>query len=148
LYCHLGSTVQVTRSGAAFVANQGYRGYGKYRLGGTLPTDHRYTGQKLDGTGLMYYGARYYDRQVGTFISPRPAGPRLVPDPTNVWDYNRFLYARGNPVKYNDPTGHCVFGLDTIVCVVVAAAVVGGTANAAGNAGSQIYQIGILIEQC
>jgi RHS repeat-associated protein len=63
---------------------------------------HRYTGQKLDlNTGLMYYGARYYDRHIGTFISP----DTLVPDPTNVWDYNRFAYARLNPLKYNDPTG-------------------------------------------
>jgi hypothetical protein len=39
----------------------------------------------------MYYGARYYDPAIGTFISPRPEGSRLVPDPTNVWDYNRFI---------------------------------------------------------
>ncbi|RIK26336.1 MAG: hypothetical protein DCC55_40030, partial [Chloroflexi bacterium] len=88
----------------AMVTNQGYRGYGKYRLGGALPTDHRYTGQKLDiDTGLMYYGARYYDRHIGAFVSP----DTLMPDPTNVWDYNRFGYARLNPMKYNDPTGHC-----------------------------------------
>jgi hypothetical protein len=40
---------------------------------------------------------------VGTFISP----DTLVPDPANVWDYNRFGYARLNPMKFNDPTGHC-----------------------------------------
>jgi RHS repeat-associated protein len=80
-----------------------YSGYGKYRLGGALPTDHRYTGQKLDvATGLMYYNARYYDRAIGAFISP----DTLVPDPTNVWDYNRFGYARLNPIKYNDASGH------------------------------------------
>jgi hypothetical protein len=50
----------------------------------------------------MYYGARYYDRQVGAFISP----DTLVPDPTNIWDYNRFAYARLNPLKFNDPTGY------------------------------------------
>jgi hypothetical protein len=50
----------------------------------------------------MYYGARYYDRTVGMFISP----DTLVPDPANLWDYNRFAYARLNPLKYNDPTGH------------------------------------------
>jgi RHS repeat-associated protein len=99
---HLGSTVLSTTSSGAFDVGQGYHGYGKYRLGNVLPTDHRFTGQKLDATGLMYYGARYYDRQVGAFISP----DTLVPDPTNVWDYNRFAYARLNPLKYNDPTGH------------------------------------------
>jgi hypothetical protein len=55
----------------------------------------------------MCYNARYYDRREpsgrGTFISP----DTLVPDPTNVWDYNRFAYARLNPMRYNDPTGHC-----------------------------------------
>jgi RHS repeat-associated protein len=95
-----------TDGSGIMITNQGYRGYGKYRLGGILPTDHRYTGQKLDtATGLMYYGARYYDRHIGVFISP----DTLVPDPTNLWDYNRFAYARLNPLKYNDPTGHCAF---------------------------------------
>jgi hypothetical protein len=50
----------------------------------------------------MYYGARYYDRTVGMFISP----DTIVPDPTNVYDYNRYMYAGGNPLKFNDPTGH------------------------------------------
>jgi len=26
-----------------------------------------------------------------------------------VVDYNRFAYARGNPLKYTDPSGHCAF---------------------------------------
>lgn len=30
-----------------------------------------------------------------------------MPDPSYVYDYNRFGYARGNPLKFNDPTGHC-----------------------------------------
>ena len=30
-----------------------------------------------------------------------------MPDATNVFDYNRYMYARGNPMKYNDPSGHC-----------------------------------------
>ena len=29
-----------------------------------------------------------------------------MPDPALVSDYNRYLYVRGNPLKYNDPTGH------------------------------------------
>ncbi|MFC1932263.1 hypothetical protein ACFLXU_01350 [Chloroflexota bacterium] len=28
---------------------------------GTLGTDKKFTGQRLDGTGLYYYNARYYD---------------------------------------------------------------------------------------
>jgi RHS repeat-associated protein len=29
-----------------------------------------FTGQRLDSTGLYYYGARYYDATIGRFISP------------------------------------------------------------------------------
>ena len=65
-------------------------------------TDRTFTGQKADGTGLLYYNARYYDSTLGVFLSP----DTLVPDAGAVVDYNRFLYVRGNPLSLNDPTGH------------------------------------------
>lgn len=68
-----------------------------------MVTDHKFTSQKLDATGLYYYNARYYDPEIGQFISP----DTLVPQATNLFDYNRYMYSRGNPVKYTDPTGHC-----------------------------------------
>jgi hypothetical protein len=46
--------------------------------------------------------ARYYDPVTGQFVSP----DTLVPDATNLFDYNRYMYVRGNPLKYTDPTGH------------------------------------------
>jgi hypothetical protein len=30
----------------------------------------------------------------------------LVPDPGLVLDYNRYMYVRGNPLRYTDPSGH------------------------------------------
>jgi uncharacterized protein RhaS with RHS repeats len=51
---------------------------------------------------LYYYNARYYDPSLGQFISP----DTLVPDPSNVQAYNRYMYALGNPLRYNDPSGH------------------------------------------
>jgi RHS repeat-associated protein len=103
---HLGSTSLATDSSGGVgnpVRDQGYYAYGRYRRGGTLPTDHKFTGQKLDGSGLYYYGARYYDPQIGLFLS----ADTLVPDPGVVFDYNRYMYARGNPMRLVDPTGHC-----------------------------------------
>jgi len=81
-----------------------YYAYGRERTASlaALPTDYTFTGQKLDGTGLVYMNARYYDPQLGTFISP----DSLVPDATSLADYNRYMYASGNPVKFVDPTGH------------------------------------------
>ncbi|RMH44151.1 MAG: hypothetical protein D6694_06185 [Gammaproteobacteria bacterium] len=33
----------------------------------------------------------------------------MVPDAGAVIDYNRFLYTRGNPLRYIDPTGHYIY---------------------------------------
>ena len=42
----------------------------------------------------------------------------LIPDPFNPLDWNRYSYVKNNPIKYNDPTGHCTSGdkvcLDTL----------------------------------
>ena len=99
---HLGST-SLTTAGSAVEASRAYYAYGSERsASGDLQTDRTFTGQKRDATGLMYYNARYYDPALGTFISP----DSLVPNPASVINYNRFLYARGNPLKYSDPTGY------------------------------------------
>jgi RHS repeat-associated protein len=67
---------------------------------GTIATDKQFTGQRLDGTGLYYYNARYYDPAIGRFISA-----------DDVQDYspqslNRYSYNLNNPLKYIDPSGH------------------------------------------
>jgi len=99
---HLGGVAAVTTSAGVYSTNQSYFAYGKKRAGGTLPTTINYTGQRLDGSGLVYMNARYYDPLVGMFISP----DTIVPDAGVLIDYNRFAYARANPLKYNDPSGH------------------------------------------
>ena len=109
---HLGSTVLETNTSGQIVSDQRYYAYGRQRDTGPVNTDHRFTGQKQDASGLVYMNARYYDPVLGQFISP----DTLVPDATNLLDYNRYMYARacpehsrrGNPMKYNDPSGHCV----------------------------------------
>ena len=99
---HLGST-SVTTAGSVVEGSRAYYAYGAQRsASGTLRTDRTFTGQKEDGTGLLYYNARYYDPALGAFISP----DTNVPDPGMVIDYNRFLYARGNPLRYSDPSGY------------------------------------------
>ncbi|MFZ1754286.1 MAG: RHS repeat-associated core domain-containing protein [Caldilineaceae bacterium] len=100
---HLTSTSVETDGNGGQNASRSYYAYGEVRASsGTLHTDRTYTGQKADGTGLLYYNARYYNPALGTFLSP----DTLVPDAGAVVDYNRFLYARGNPLKFADPSGH------------------------------------------
>ncbi|MCE7979970.1 MAG: RHS repeat-associated core domain-containing protein [Caldilinea sp. CFX5] len=121
---HLGSTVATTNGSGSTTGNTGYFAYGRQRTGnelGSAPIGHpRFTGQKLDGAGLIDMNARYYDPELGQFLSP----DTLVPEPTNLFDYNRYMFVRGNPMRYNDPTGHYSneeimqhFGCDTWGCV-------------------------------
>jgi RHS repeat-associated protein len=86
---------------------QRYHAWGTIRPGpnNALPTDYTFTGQKLDeSTGLMYYGARYYDGTLGRFVQ----ADTIVPNPGNPQDFNRYAYVRNNPLKYTDPSGHAI----------------------------------------
>lgn len=99
----INSTVYALDAYANELASRGYYVFGAARFSeGVMPTDHHFTGQREDGTGLYYYKSRFYDPQIGNFISP----DTIVPDPTLLIDYNRYLYSRGNPLKYTDPSGH------------------------------------------
>jgi RHS repeat-associated protein len=71
---------------------------------GTLGTDKRFTGQRLDNTGLYYYGARYYDPTIGRFIS----ADSIVQSYSNPQSLNRYSYVFNNPLKYVDPSGSIV----------------------------------------
>jgi len=54
-----------------------------------------FTGKELDESGLLYFGARYYDPLMGTWLSPDPA----------MEGVNWYTYCRNNPVKYIDIWG-------------------------------------------
>jgi len=51
---------------------------------------------------LIFYNSRYYDSYLNHFTQP----DSIVPDPYNSQDYDRYAYARNNPIRYNDPSGH------------------------------------------
>ncbi|HZR39854.1 MAG TPA: RHS repeat-associated core domain-containing protein, partial [Ktedonobacteraceae bacterium] len=93
------ATFSNTAGSAAVLANQAYGPYGnKQYSAGTMGTNKGYTGQYSDGTGLNYYGARYYDPVVGRFISADIIqGNEAGMDP--------YDYVGGNPETFNDPTG-------------------------------------------
>ncbi|WP_052890442.1 RHS repeat-associated core domain-containing protein [Thermogemmatispora carboxidivorans] len=85
---------------AALVGNQGYGPYGSQRYrAGDMGTARGFTGQYGDDvSGLDYYGARYYDPQVGLFLSADPVQG-------NAQGLNPYAYVAGNPETFNDPTG-------------------------------------------
>ncbi len=78
----------------------------------------QFTGHRADdGTGLLYFGARYYDAALGLFLSHDPA--REFPSP--------YSYLGGNPLNGTDPDGAC-----ELVCAAIAIGLVLLGAAAAG----------------
>lgn len=99
---HLGSATVLTDQSGAVVEKSSYEPYGEIKQGGTK-SKFGYTGQEKDSeTGLNYYDARYYDPHLQRFIQP----DTLLPDIYDPQQLNRYSYARNNPLKYTDPTGH------------------------------------------
>lgn len=125
---HLGSLVLVTDSGGAEVLRIRYGSWGEVLArtgpgsdhgdgfgGGTRP------GDGLDG--LVLLGARWYCPRIGRFLSPDP----VVADTSDPLAWHPYLYARGNPVSYTDPTGKSfwkVFGAIVAAIAIVALIVV------------------------
>ncbi len=66
---HLGSVGLATDMAQGSQGAQEFDPWGARRSGGISWTAQNYTGQYLDGTGLLYYNARYYDPTIGRFIS-------------------------------------------------------------------------------
>ena len=55
---------------------------------------------------MYYMGARWYDQQLGRWISP----DTIVPQPGNPQSYNRYSYVNNSPARYRDPSGHALEG--------------------------------------
>jgi len=73
--------------------------------GANQSTNYLFTGKELDSTGLYFYSARYYDPEIGRFIS----ADTIVQAPYDPQSLNRYSYCRNNPINYIDPTGHSWF---------------------------------------
>ncbi|MEZ5082282.1 MAG: RHS repeat-associated core domain-containing protein [Bacteroidales bacterium] len=63
-----------------------------------IPQPYKFTGREYDPfTDFYYYRARYYDAELGRYLTKDPAG--MVNGP------NIYLYVLSNPVNMTDPSG-------------------------------------------
>jgi RHS repeat-associated protein len=98
----LGSTRLVMTSTPSVQFSSNYRPYGlTYSMTGS--ETFKYTGKMYDGvTGLYYFNARWYDPSTGRFVT-QDSYTGSQNDPMTL---NRYVYARDDPERYVDPTGH------------------------------------------
>lgn len=100
----LGSVVAVTDANRNVIERREYEPYGA-QLAPAAQDGPGYTGHVQDAaTGLVYMQQRYYDPQVGRFLSVDPVTAYEQP----ITNFNRYVYALNNPYKFTDPDGRQV----------------------------------------
>lgn len=98
----LGSNVVMTDTNARVVARTEYTAYGAAAQNTNKNETAGYTGHYEDPlTGLTYMQARYYDADLGRFLSIDPVGTV----PGDIFNFARYAYANNNPMLFTDPTG-------------------------------------------
>ncbi len=92
----------MTAAAQAVVEHSDYSSFGVLtRDGTTVRQPFAYTGREWDvELGLYYYRARYYDPEVGRFLSRDPLGLAAGPNP--------YTYVENSPTNYLDPSGQVV----------------------------------------
>ena len=101
-YNPIGSTIAVTDLGQNVVNAYAYDSFGNIlNQAENIPQPFKYVGQlgvMAETNGFYYMRARYYDPQVGRFISEDPSG-------FDGGDVNLYAYVGGNAVNRSDPSG-------------------------------------------
>jgi len=122
---HLGSIVKLTNKNGTEFFKATYDAWGQRKV--TYGTFHRgFTGHEhLPEFGLINMNGRMYDPLLGRFLSPDP----YVSNAEYSQDFNRYSYARNNPLIYKDPDG------ESIIAILIAVAVF-----TAIEYGTQVYQ--------
>ena len=102
----LGSVTALTGGNQALQATYTYDAYGQViAKTGTVINPYTYTGRERDTlTGLYYYRTRYYDSNVGRFLT-KDGFPGETSRPLSQ---NKFIYVEGNPIINVDPTGEFI----------------------------------------
>jgi RHS repeat-associated protein len=97
----LGTPIAITDSDGNVIQTSEYEPYGKL-LNRPLTDAPGYAGQETDATiGMSYMQQRYYDPQLGRFLSLDPAQV----DQTSASNFNRYAYANNSPYNFKDPDG-------------------------------------------
>ena len=92
----------------------------------------RYRGYVFDEeTGFYYVSSRYYDPEIGRWISPEPnVYNGEFDEGAGLIGYNVYAYCANNPVNNLDPTGEFVISTAVLIGIGIGA-LIGGVAGGA-----------------
>ena len=132
---HLGSTNGLANLTGNLIASNFYDSFGN-SSNSTFPNRYQFTGRELDSfTGLQFSRARWYDPNLGRFISTDPIG-------FGGGDINLYGYVRNQPLWFRDPMGLNP-GADVLAQPSVLGPLASGAAAAAAAAGATAGAIAV-----
>ncbi len=108
---HLGSVVALSNEAGEVIRKAEFHDFGsaniRYGSSEERQADRLgYTGKYFDRhTNTLYLGARFYDPDLGRFLTPDPVGF----NEQNLFMFNRYAYGNNNPYLYVDPDGNIAF---------------------------------------
>ncbi|MEP3892293.1 MAG: RHS repeat-associated core domain-containing protein [Hellea sp.] len=104
---HLGSPVAGTSEDALVTFTERFTPFGETLINPAANDNQSgFTGHIKDAdVGLNYMQARYYDPNVGRFLSIDPVTFMDLPEPGM---FNRYAYTLNDPMNNTDPTGMCI----------------------------------------
>ena len=125
-----GSPELLTDASGGLVEQRRYSSYGQltktFDASGQVIADDataiRFNGHTTDrDAGLVYFGARFYDPELGLFLTPDPQAQYASP----------YLYGGGNPIYGIDPDGEAIFAfLAAVLQPIIASAMVSSFVSA------------------
>ena len=104
----LGNILGIINQNGQIVVQYSYTSYGVCSISGNTSLGNenpfRYKGYYYDvETSLYYLTTRYYDPEIGRFISPDSVE---YLDPQSINGLNLYAYCGNDPINYADPSGH------------------------------------------
>jgi len=128
-YNDLGSVADLTTATGTVASDYSYDSFGNLLTPQASGDTNRYlfsTKEFESRSGLEYFGARYYDPEVGRWLTSDPLG--------FVDGFNTYAYLGNNPVNEVDPFG--LYGLEAPIFgppLLPPPVNLGGKSNASGN---------------
>jgi RHS repeat-associated protein len=108
LYDGLGSARAVTNASQSVTRTMGYTAFGQLAYtSGSSGTNYLFgatSGYRNDGDWVFLVGARYYDPQIGRFLTR-----------DTYLDQKPYLYCNHDPINVTDPSGHMPNLLDKVI---------------------------------
>jgi RHS repeat-associated protein len=95
----LGNVRVITDQSGMVISETNYEPFGEPM--GSSPGRFKFGAKEKDDSGLYYFGVRFYDPQIGRFITEDP----VMGSPKNPQSLNQYAYALNSPLAYTDPVG-------------------------------------------